>query len=102
MKMWDSTQIYNSGRILGATDKDIATKARYLSTPKPFRVIVQWELGPNIAIVEIQDDIVYKHSNLYPTGSPRPGDKGIDNRARYFDFQAEYHFRINLERIYLV
>jgi hypothetical protein len=33
MKIWDSTPIYNSGRILGATDKGIANKAHYLSTP---------------------------------------------------------------------
>jgi hypothetical protein len=34
MKIWDLTQIYNSGRISGATDKGIGNKARYLSTPK--------------------------------------------------------------------
>jgi hypothetical protein len=33
MKIWYSTRIYNSGRISGATDKGIATKAHYLSTP---------------------------------------------------------------------
>jgi hypothetical protein len=33
MKIWDSTRIYNSGRILGATDKGIANKDHYLSTP---------------------------------------------------------------------
>jgi hypothetical protein len=33
MKIWDSTRIYNSGRISGATDKGIANKAHYLSTP---------------------------------------------------------------------
>jgi hypothetical protein len=33
IKIWDSTQIYNSGRISGATDKGIANKAHYLSTP---------------------------------------------------------------------
>jgi hypothetical protein len=33
MKIWYSTWIYNSGRISGATDKGIAIKARYLSTP---------------------------------------------------------------------
>jgi hypothetical protein len=33
IKIWDSTRIYNSGRILGATDKGIANKARYLGTP---------------------------------------------------------------------
>jgi hypothetical protein len=33
LKIWDSTQIYNSGRISGATDKGIAIKAYYLSTP---------------------------------------------------------------------
>jgi hypothetical protein len=31
-KIWDSTRIYNSGRISGATDKGIAIKACYLST----------------------------------------------------------------------
>jgi hypothetical protein len=34
MKTWDLTQIYNSGRISGATDKSIANRARYLCTPK--------------------------------------------------------------------
>jgi hypothetical protein len=28
MKIWDSTRIYNSGRISGATDKGIANTAR--------------------------------------------------------------------------
>jgi hypothetical protein len=34
MKIWDSTQIYNSGRISGATNKGIDNRARYLSTPE--------------------------------------------------------------------
>jgi hypothetical protein len=34
IKIWDSTRIYNSGRISGATDKGIDNRARYLSTPK--------------------------------------------------------------------
>jgi hypothetical protein len=33
IKIWDSTQIYNSGRISGATDKGIANKVHYLGTP---------------------------------------------------------------------
>jgi hypothetical protein len=33
IKIWDSTRIYNSGRISGATHKGIANKAYYLSTP---------------------------------------------------------------------
>jgi hypothetical protein len=33
IKIWDSIRIYNSGRILWATDKGIANKAHYLSTP---------------------------------------------------------------------
>jgi hypothetical protein len=33
-KIWDSTRIYNSGRISGATDKGIANRARYLCTPE--------------------------------------------------------------------
>jgi hypothetical protein len=33
MKIWDSTRIYNSGRISGATDKVIANKAHYPGTP---------------------------------------------------------------------
>jgi hypothetical protein len=33
IKIWDSTRIYNSGRISGATDKGIANKAHYLDTP---------------------------------------------------------------------
>jgi hypothetical protein len=35
IKIWDSTRIYNSGRISGAADKGIATKAHYLGTPGP-------------------------------------------------------------------
>jgi hypothetical protein len=46
------------------TDKGIVTKAHYLSTPGG-RVIVPWELCPIIVIVEIRDDIVYKHCDLY-------------------------------------
>jgi hypothetical protein len=34
LKIWDSTQIYNSGRITGATDKGIDDRARQLSTPE--------------------------------------------------------------------
>jgi hypothetical protein len=34
IKIWDSTRIYNSGRISGATDKGIDNKARQLSTPE--------------------------------------------------------------------
>jgi hypothetical protein len=34
MKIWDSTRIYNSGRISGATDKGIDNRAHYLSTPE--------------------------------------------------------------------
>jgi hypothetical protein len=34
MKIWDSTWIYNSGRITGATDKGIDNRAHYLSTPE--------------------------------------------------------------------
>jgi hypothetical protein len=34
MKIWDSTRIYYSGRISGATDKGIDNRARYLSTPE--------------------------------------------------------------------
>jgi hypothetical protein len=34
IKIWDSTRIYNSGRILGATDKGVAHKAHYLDTPR--------------------------------------------------------------------
>jgi hypothetical protein len=33
IKIWDSTRIYNSGRISGATNKSIAYKAHYLGTP---------------------------------------------------------------------
>jgi dephospho-CoA kinase len=32
LKSWDSTRIYNSGRISGATDKGIDNRARWLST----------------------------------------------------------------------
>jgi hypothetical protein len=34
MKIWDSTRIYNSGRISRATEKGIANRACYLCTPK--------------------------------------------------------------------
>jgi hypothetical protein len=34
VKIWDSTRIYNSGRISGVTDKGIDNRARYLSTPE--------------------------------------------------------------------
>jgi hypothetical protein len=34
LKIRDSTQIYNSGRISGATDKGIDNRARQLSTPE--------------------------------------------------------------------
>jgi hypothetical protein len=40
-------------------DKGIDIKARYLSTPGAR------ELGPSIDIVEIRDNIVYRHCNLY-------------------------------------
>jgi hypothetical protein len=67
MKIWDSTRIYNSGRISGATDKSIAIKTHYLSTPGA------WELGPSIDIVEIRNDIVYRYCNFYWT-QPDPRD----------------------------
>jgi hypothetical protein len=59
LKIWDSTRIYNSGRISGATNKGTSIKARYLSTPGA------QELGRSINVIEIQDDIVYIHCNLY-------------------------------------
>jgi hypothetical protein len=34
IKIWDSTQIYNSGRVSGATGKGVANKAHYLGTPR--------------------------------------------------------------------
>jgi hypothetical protein len=34
MKIWDSTRIYNSGRISGAIDKGIANRACYLCNPE--------------------------------------------------------------------
>jgi hypothetical protein len=34
IKIWDSTRIYNSGRISRATDKGIANKAHYLGIPR--------------------------------------------------------------------
>jgi hypothetical protein len=34
LKIWDSTQICNSGGISGATDKGIGNRARQLSTPE--------------------------------------------------------------------
>jgi hypothetical protein len=67
LKIWDSTWIYDSGRISGATDKGIAIKACYLSTPRAR------ELGPRIDVVEIWDDVIYRHYNLYWT-RPDPRD----------------------------
>jgi hypothetical protein len=40
-------------------DKGIAIKAHYLRTPR-----ARW-IGLRVDVVEIQDDIVYKHFNLY-------------------------------------
>jgi hypothetical protein len=37
IKIWDSTRIYDSSRISGATDKGIAIVAHYLSTLGPVR-----------------------------------------------------------------
>jgi hypothetical protein len=34
IKIWDSTQIYNFGRISRATNKGIASKAHYLGTTR--------------------------------------------------------------------
>jgi hypothetical protein len=34
LKMWDSTQICNSGRISGATDKGIDNRTHQLGTPE--------------------------------------------------------------------
>jgi hypothetical protein len=56
--------------MLGVTDKGIAIKARYLSTPGA------QELGPSIDVVEIRDDIVYIYCNLYQTRSD-PRDLAI-------------------------
>jgi hypothetical protein len=33
IKIWDSTRMYNSGRISGATNKGIVNKEHYLGTP---------------------------------------------------------------------
>jgi hypothetical protein len=33
IKIWDSTRIYNSGRISVTTNKGISNKANYLGTP---------------------------------------------------------------------
>jgi hypothetical protein len=33
IKIWDSTQIWNSGRISGATDKGVVNRARQLKYP---------------------------------------------------------------------
>jgi hypothetical protein len=41
------------------SDKDIAIKARFLSTPGAR------ELGPSIDVIKIRDDIVYRYCNLY-------------------------------------
>jgi hypothetical protein len=40
-------------------DKGTSIKARYLTTPGAR------ELGPSIDVIEIRDDIVYRHCNLY-------------------------------------
>jgi hypothetical protein len=54
----DSAQIYNSGRIPGATDKGMTTEAHYLSTPRIRSGRGPWKLGPSIVIVEIWDHTV--------------------------------------------
>jgi hypothetical protein len=41
------------------SDKGIAIKVHYLSTPGAR------ELGPSIDVIKIQDDIIYMHCNLY-------------------------------------
>jgi hypothetical protein len=58
MKIWDSTQIYDFGRISGATDKGIAIEARYRSTPGARSGNSLWKLGPDIVIVKIRDHII--------------------------------------------
>jgi hypothetical protein len=36
LKIWDSTRIYDSDRISGATDKGMTTKAHNVDTPKVY------------------------------------------------------------------
>jgi hypothetical protein len=47
LKIWDSTQIYDSGRISVAADKGMITKAHYLSTPGIRLGRGLWKLGPD-------------------------------------------------------
>jgi hypothetical protein len=41
------------------SDKGIATKVRYLSTPMARLDNSPWKLGPGIVIVKIRDHVVY-------------------------------------------
>jgi hypothetical protein len=44
-KIWDSTRIYDSNRILGATDKCMNTKAHYVGTPEACSGSGPWKIG---------------------------------------------------------
>jgi hypothetical protein len=52
---------------MSITNKGITIKPRYLSTPRAR------DLGSSIDVVEIQDDIIYRHCNLHRT-RPDPQD----------------------------
>jgi hypothetical protein len=66
-KIWDSTQIYDSGRISRATDKGMNTKAHDVDTPKACSSSGPWEIG--LVMVKIQSYVVSRivWNNLYRT-----------------------------------
>jgi hypothetical protein len=45
LKIWDSSQIYDSDRISGATDKGMNTKAHDVGTPEAYSGSSPWKLG---------------------------------------------------------
>jgi hypothetical protein len=53
-----NSNLHNSGRISGATNKGITIRARYLSTPRAHSGSSPLKLGPSIVMVRIWDHIV--------------------------------------------
>jgi hypothetical protein len=45
LKIWDSTRIYDSDRILGATDKGMNTTAHDIGTPEAYSGSGPWKIG---------------------------------------------------------
>jgi hypothetical protein len=71
--IWDSTRIYNSGRISGATDKGIDTKAHYLSTPGARLGNSPMVIRPMHSYSQNMRSYCKQHFNLYRT-RPDPWD----------------------------